>query len=126
MPQRERARMSGGAGYDDRLRSLPPFMFVERHETFGDLGVIAFGAYNAFGLIGSEKGGVGIVLEKPQKAVLATRNIPWDPQARAIAFDRATELIRKYGGTAKKAIPQSRKNAFVDELASEGYEVRGL
>lgn len=121
-----RVAMRGGAGYDDRLDSLPPFMFVENHKTFGDIGVIAFGAYNAFGLIGSEKGGIGIVLEKPHKAVLATKDIPWNPAQRAVEFNRVVELIKKYGGSSSKAIPASRKSAFVEELAGEGYGVRGL
>lgn len=122
----QRVALRGGAGYDDRLPSMPPFMFVEKHQVYGDLGVIAFGAYNAFGLIGSEKGGVAVVLEKPSKAVLATKDIPWDPSARSIEFNRIVELIQKYGGTKKKAIPSGRKSAFVDELVSEGYGVRGL
>lgn len=121
-----RVAMRGGAGYDDTLPSMKPFMFVENHQTFGDIGVIAFGAYNAFGLIGSEKGGIGIVLEKPHKAVLATKDIPWNPAKRAVEFNRVVELIKKYGGSPKKAIPDSRKQAFVDELVSEGYGVRGL
>lgn len=121
-----RVALRGGAGYDDTLPSMPPFMWVENHQTFGDLGVISFGAYNAMGLIGSEKGGIGIVLEKPHKAVVATKDIPWDPVQRVVEFKRAVELIRKYGGTPRKAIPASRRSAFVDELVGEGYEVRGL
>lgn len=101
-------------------------MFVERHETFGDLGVISFGAYNAFGLIGSEKGGVAVVLEKPHKAVLATKDIAWRPDLRAEEFDLIVEKIKKFGGTKKKSIPQGRKSAFVDELVGEGYDVRGV
>lgn len=120
-----RIALRGGAGYDDTLPSLPPFMFVENHKVFGDVGVIAFGAYNAMGLIGSEKGGVALVLEKPNKAVLATKDIPWNPGARAVAFNRLVELIHKYGGTQKKAIPVGRKQAFIEEVAGEGYDVRG-
>jgi hypothetical protein len=118
--------MSGGHGYDDRLPSKGQFTFVERYETFGDLGVIAYGAYNAFGLIGPEKGGIAITLEKPNKAVVATKDFPYRPDQRAKAFDRVVELIKKYGGTSKKAIPQGRKSAFVDELVGEGFGVRGL
>lgn len=125
-PARGRIALRGGAGYDDTLPSMIPFMFVENHRTFGDIGVISFGAYNAMGLIGSEKGGVAVVLEKPYKSVLATKDIPWRPDLRAEGFMRVVELIEKYGGTHKKAIPQNRKSAFVDELVAEGYEVRGL
>lgn len=121
-----RVALRGGAGYDDGLPSLPPFMFVEAHETLGDLGVIAFGAYNAMGLIGSEKGGVALVLEKPRKAVLATMDIPWDPAKRAVEFNRLVEKIRKFGGSATKPVPHRRKEAFMNEVAGEGYEVRGL
>lgn len=120
-----RVRSRGGAGYDSDLPSLPPFMFVENHQTFGDLGVISFGAYNAMGLIGSEKGGIAIVLEKPRKAVLATKDIPWRPDLRAEEFNMIVEKIKKFGGTSKKSIPTSRKPAFTDEIIGEGYEVRG-
>jgi hypothetical protein len=104
---------------------MPPFMFVENHQVFGDLGVIAFGAYNAFGLIGSEKGGVAVVLEKPHKSVLATKDIPWNPPARAQEFNKIVDLIQRYGGTNKKSIPQSKKSSFVDDLIFDGYNVRG-
>jgi len=121
-----RVALRGGAGYDDRLPSMHPFMWVENHQILGDLGVIAFGAYNAFGLIGSEKGGVAVVLEKPSRSVLATKDIPWNPSQRAAEFNRIVELIGRYGGTKRKSIPTGRKPAFVDELVAEGYEVRGL
>lgn len=121
-----RVALRGGAGYDDSLPSMPPFMFVEAHETLGDLGVIAFGAYNAMGLIGSEKGGVALVLEKPNKAVLATMDIPWNPAKRAVEFNRLVEKIQKFGGTSRKSIPAHRKQAFIEEVAGEGYAVRGL
>lgn len=122
---RDRVELRGGSGYDDTLPSMHPFMFVENHQTFGDLGVISFGAYNAFGLIGSEKGGIAIVLEKPSKAVLATKDFPWRPDLRTEEFARVVEQIKKFGGTSKKSIPASRKQAFVDELIGEGYGVRG-
>jgi len=121
-----RISLRGGAGYDDRLPSMPPFMFVENHQVFGDLGIIAFGAYNAMGLIGSEKGGVAVVLEKPTKTVLATKDIPWDPPARAKEFTKIAELIQRYGGTKNKPIPQSKKPSFVDDLIFDGYGVRGV
>ena len=77
-----------GAGYDETLPSRAPFMFIERHETRGPVGVIAFGAYNVFGLIGSEKGGVAIVMESPVADVLATKDIPWKPDERKVVTDR--------------------------------------
>lgn len=122
---RDRVELGAGSGYDSDLPSLPPFMFVENHQTYGDLGVIAFGAYNAMGLIGSEKGGIAIVLEKPHKAVLATKDFPWRADLRADEFARIVEKIKKFGGTSKKAISAGRKPAFVDELIGEGYDVRG-
>lgn len=120
-----RVSLRGGAGYDDRLPSMPPFMFVENHQVFGDLGLIAFGAYNAMGLIGSEKGGVAVVLERPSKSVLATKDFPWNPSARAKEFNRLADLIKKYGATKTKPIPGSKKASFVDELIYDGYDVRG-
>lgn len=119
-----RASLRGGAGYDDRLPSMHPFMFVEKHQTLGDLGVIAFGAYNAMGLIGSEKGGVAVVLEKPDRAVLATKDIPWNPPAREREFNKIVELIQRYGATKTKPIPSSKKSSFVDDLIFDGYQVR--
>jgi hypothetical protein len=121
-----RVAMSGGVGYDDTLHSMPPFMWIERHETLGDLGVIAFGAYNAMGLIGSEKGGVAVVLEKPHKAVIATKDIPWDPARRSREFDKVIQMMREYGASVKRSIPESQKPAFAEWLQSEGYGVRGL
>ncbi len=112
-----------GPGYDLDLPSLYPFMYVERHETRGDLGVIAFGAYNAFGLIGPEKGGVAVVLEKPNKAVLATRDIPYNPVGRNIEVMRILKLIGEFSG-GRKSITMSRRSAFMDILAESGYDVR--
>lgn len=85
-----------GAGYDMTLANMKPFMYVESYETCGDIGVIAFGAYNAMGLIGTEKGGVALVLERPHKGVLATKDVPWNPEERKALADRllkATTLV---------------------------------
>ncbi len=104
-----------GPGYDMDLPSTPPFMYVESHEELGDLGVISFGAYNAMGLIGSEKGGVAIVFEEPVKGVFATKDIPWDPKARAHEAERVTEIIEeilkpsKRGRQAVKILPQGHR-----------------
>lgn len=89
-----------GAGYNETLPSRKPFMFMERYKTRGPVGVIAFGAYNAMGLIGSEKGGVAIVMEPPMAAVIATKDIPWKPTKRRALADRllkaetAADVIR--------------------------------
>lgn len=81
----------GGAGYDDTLPSKKPFMFVESHDRRNNIGIIAFGAFNAMGLIGSEKGGVALVSEDPP-SVLATLDIPWKPEERArVAKELLTE-----------------------------------
>lgn len=119
-----RTALRGGAGYDDTLHSIPPFMWIERHETLGDLGVIAFGAYNAMGLIGSEKGGVAVVQEKPHKSVIATKDIPWNPSKRNEEFNKIIQMMREYGASVKRSIPASQKPEFAEWLASEGYGVR--
>lgn len=85
----------GGAGYDDTLPSEKPFMFVEHHDQCKkapNVGIIAFGAYNALGLIGSEKGGVAIVCEAP-KQVLATLDIPWSPVGRKAVADQLLAAV---------------------------------
>lgn len=82
-----------GPGYDDRLKSMPPFMWVEAYERIGDLAILAYGAYNAFGLIGPEKGGVAVVTEAPEKNVIATKDIPYDQAARAREFRQIVKLL---------------------------------
>jgi hypothetical protein len=61
--------------------SYPPLMYIERVVRKGDFGLIAFGAYSAFGLIGPEQGGVALVSEK-HKSVVGTKTIPYDPRGR--------------------------------------------
>ena len=83
-----------GNGYDEKLPSILPFMWVEEKRPIPKGGaVISYGAYNAFGLIGSEKGGVAIVSEDPP-AVLATIDIPWDPPARAALVQQVCSATR--------------------------------
>lgn len=103
-----------GHGYNESLVSLPPFQWVERHEHVGDLGVLAFGAYNIFGLIGPEKGGVAVVLEAPGRAVVATKDFPYDAAARA------KEVERLLGSKVLCKKP----NEIVAELRAAGYDVR--
>ena len=64
----------------------PPFQFVEAYARKGKLGLIAFGAYNAFGLIGPEQGGVAVVQEKPVKRVIGTIVIPYSRKKRLAMF----------------------------------------
>lgn len=85
----------GGAGYDDTLPNEKPFMYVESHkpcENASNVGIIAFGAYNAMGLIGSEMGGVAIVCEKP-KQVIATLAVPWSPSGRKAVADQLVVAV---------------------------------
>lgn len=114
-----------GPGYDLDLPSLPPFMYVERHTRIGDLGVIAFGAYNAMGLIGTEKGGVAVVLEDPP-SVIATKDIPWDPVGRLAEAREIEAFIRSRAGGKDRPIPQDRREDFLYGLRDRGYGVRGI
>ena len=94
-------------GYNMELPSSPPFMYVERHEKRDRLGIIAYGAYNAMGLIGPEKGGVALVLEPPDAAVVATRDVPYDPKERAAVIER---LLK--GETAADVIALAAEEDF--------------
>lgn len=85
-----------GYGYDESRPSMPPFMWVERKERVGSLAILAFGAYNAFGLIGTEKGGVAIVDEE-RKLVLATRDIPFNAARRGREVDDLMAVAREGG-----------------------------
>jgi hypothetical protein len=66
--------------YDTGINLLP-FMFVEATGRKGGLMLIAYGAYNAYGLIGPEKGGVALVNEV-RHDVVGTLDIPYDPARR--------------------------------------------
>ncbi|MEN6549932.1 MAG: hypothetical protein ABFE07_28145 [Armatimonadia bacterium] len=113
-----------GYGYDESLPSEPPFEWVEGHERIQidkskTLGVLAFGAYNACGLIGSEKGGVAVVVEAPERAVIATKDIPWKPKERAAELKRIAGFIRDGRELLKKS-----GQVLVRELQDTGYAVR--
>lgn len=115
-----------GHGYDERLPSRPPFQWVEGYKRVGDLAVVAYGAYNAFGLIGPEKGGVAVVLEEPEKAVVATKDFPYDPKGRAEEFKRIVGLLSspkdwspRGAGALRHRLP-----ALVSKLRGLGYGVR--
>jgi hypothetical protein len=60
---------------------------VEEYARKGRLGLIAFGAYNAFGLIGPEQGGVALVDEKLRQ-VLGTIVVPYSREKRGVIFER--------------------------------------
>ncbi|MFA5525639.1 MAG: hypothetical protein WC992_02330 [Acholeplasmataceae bacterium] len=51
------------------LPSIPPFMFIEADKEIGNFRVLAFGAYNAMGLIGTEGAGVVICQQSPPSVV---------------------------------------------------------
>lgn len=82
--------------YNPNRPSMAPFAFVESKNVFeghapgkpekpGKLALIAFGAYNAMGLIGPEMGGVALVMEAPKRAVMATKTIAYSMQKRSAA-----------------------------------------
>jgi hypothetical protein len=127
----ERPRPTG-PGYDLTLPSMPPFMYVEGHKKLGDLGVIAFGAYNAMGLIGTEGGGVAIVVEEPDRFVLATKTIPWDPPARAAEATEVADIIDgmmregQRGRQKVRFFPADLRDELVSMLQERGYGVRGF
>jgi hypothetical protein len=112
-----------GPGYDMSLPSMKPFMWVEGHSKVKcgnvTLGVLAFGAYNVFGLIGSEKGGVAVVTEAPSKHVLGTLDIPWNPAGRAVALKLMVEFLKKN----RRALAKSA-DVLVPEFKRLGYDSR--
>lgn len=77
-------------GTTDTGKNMIPFMFVELYATKGRLGLIAFGAYNAMGLIGPEKGGVALVDEKLHQ-VLGTHDVPYSRRGREQLFRQVYE-----------------------------------
>lgn len=115
-----------GAGYDERLPSMKPFEWVEHYRRIGDLAVLAYGAYNAFGLIGPEKGGVAVVLEEPQKSVLATKDLPYDPLSRAQEWKRIVGMLSspKEWSPRGRVVPRYQIPDLMAELRRLGYEIR--
>lgn len=112
--------------YNAERPSMSPFEFVERYEAFEGraskggrfvVALISFGAYNALGLVGPEKGGLAFVLEAPERAVIATRDIPYSMGQRDRAF---RELLAGIKGRRDKA------EALRDAVKAEGgWEWRG-
>jgi len=85
--------------YNQSLPSYPPFMWVENeHEFFfskcPNLKLLAYGAYNAMGLIGSEYGGIALVVDGKKKFVVAKKFVPHSILARSIAFAAAVHLLQ--------------------------------
>ena len=112
--------------YDMNLQSMKPFMWIERHVhipiTDKDapkgvtMGILAFGAYNAFGLIGPEKGGVAIVIEEPERATVATRDIPYSMARRDIEVDRLLRAVARAtfapGNALLRTVKESSEYGF--------------
>ena len=121
--QEQSTKSTSGPGYNVSLPSIKPFMWVEGHRKVKcgnvTLGVLAFGAYNVFGLIGSEKGGVAVVTEAPSRHVLATKDIPWNPMGRAVALKSMVEFIKKHRTSLAKSA-----DVLVPEFKRLGYDSR--
>jgi hypothetical protein len=83
--------MIAGGTYDTGV-NLPPFQYIEAYGRKGDFALIAFGAYNAFGLIGPEQGGVALVNEK-KKNVVGTIVIPYNREKRWDMFQQIYHAI---------------------------------
>lgn len=61
--------------------NMAPFWYVEEIARKGKFALLAYGAYNAFGLIGPEKGGVALVDEEAYQ-VIGTKDVPYNPRGR--------------------------------------------
>jgi hypothetical protein len=103
-------------------------MWIEAYERIGNLAILTYGAYNAFGLIGPEKGGVAVVREEPGKDVLATKDFPYSPPARAKEFrELFTALTRQtvLDWSPRGKLPtQIRLEVLKPILKERHYEVR--
>lgn len=115
--------------YNTGRPSLRPFEYVESRNVFaghapgkpekpGKLALIAFGAYNAMGLIGPEKGGVALVMEAPKRAVMATKTIAYSMQKRSAETARLCKL-------ANDSLETNKAAALLHAVqAEEGWEWR--
>lgn len=87
-----------GNGYNEYLPSQKPFMWIEEEthvpdsKVVRDIWVLSFGAYNAMGLIGPEKGGVAVVHKDPN-FVIATWDVPYNPTARHELHKRVVDTL---------------------------------
>lgn len=112
--------MTVNPGYNTTLPSKKPFMYIEREEVFesetmGKIGILAHGAYNALGLIGTEMGGVAFVHEDPNFTI-ATKLIPHDELRRDLEFTRVSKVLADN-------LAWSPSN-LVTYLRGAGYDVR--
>lgn len=102
--------MKTNPGYDTELPSQPPFMYIESedwltmpgecHGAVVRFGVLSYGAYNAMGLIGPERGGVAVVTAakrqgdtEEQKKVLSTKHVGYNPAGRALEYKDVADQI---------------------------------
>jgi len=97
-----------GPGYNQSLPSKLPFMWIEHEQAFefktaGRIRIIAFGAYNALGLIGPEKGGVAVVHEDPN-FVIATKDFPYDPAGRLREYSKLVLALQETDDLPASAI----------------------
>ena len=78
--------------YDQSKPSYLPFQWVELEHEFDftncpHLKLMAYGAYNAMGLIGPEYGGLALVIDDPQhRFAIAKKFIPHSMLGRSVAF----------------------------------------
>lgn len=69
-----------------------PFMDIENRKLVGKYVVLSYGAYNAFGLIGTELAGVALCMRDGDKGcIIATKTIPYNKVKRAKEFEEATK-----------------------------------
>lgn len=88
--------------YDVTKPSYSPFQWVESEYVFKiptlpGLKLMAYGAYNAMGLIGPEMGGLAMVVDGDRKFCVAKKYIPYSMKKRNKAFSQVLEEIEKMG-----------------------------
>jgi len=112
--------------YDETLPSEPPFMWIESTREFvlgeeDSVFVMAFGAYNAKGLIGPELGGVAVVHHE-QKFVIATKTVPHSIKSRKTEFLGTCTLLEDGLNLEKDAFELRRDLCSL--LRCRGYDLR--
>ncbi|HDL84724.1 MAG TPA: hypothetical protein ENH11_00045 [Candidatus Acetothermia bacterium] len=103
-----------------------PFMGIEHEqaleiEGIGTIRVLAFGAYNARGLIGTEKGGVAIAHEEAA-FVVGTKDIPWDPVGRLQEYEEVVAFLKSFKAEVEKDECPAR--ILQQWLRDRGYQLR--
>lgn len=116
------------ARYNMNLPNKKPFMWIEHEEVIkltedDAIRVIAFGAYNAMGIIGTEKGGVAIVHDDPN-FVIATKDIPWSMLKRKIEFEAVVKLLRELLDDRPEHGGVGSRRALVSACTVRDYDVR--